>query len=165
MVRVTGFEPAASCSQRPPLNFFGLFMLVYSAFHSIPITLWRSCFRCFRVFRRCLWSNMGSKTLPDQGRQDLSAPAGKRFSVREVTQVPAVAERHPLPPAYPEPVDCHTIFCGTSCPWKIVRRRHAPMRKQTLRLQAGGGFSPYDGLCACAVYGSNCGLCSIVLTP
>ena len=32
-------------------------------------------------------------------------------------------------------------------------------------LQAGGGSFPCDGWHACAAYDSNCGLCSIVLTP
>ena len=33
------------------------------------------------------------------------------------------------------------------------------------RPQAGGGSFPCDGSHACAVCDSNCGLCSIVLTP
>ena len=113
----------------------------------------------------------GQKRFLTRGGRCLSVPAGKRFFVREVTRFPAAAGRHPWPLAYPESVDRHTTFCGTSSRssgsslWTAVRRRRVPMRRQTLRPQAGGGSFPCDGSHACAVCDSNCGLCSIVLTP
>ena len=83
---------------------------------------------------------MGS-TLPDQGRQMSVGPGWEAFFVREVTRFPAAAGRHPWPLAYPESVDRHTTFCGTSSRssgsslWTAVRRRRVPMRRQTLRPQ------------------------------
>ena len=42
MVRVTGFEPAASCTQTYREHFFHLFIVVFSPFRSVPVTLWHS---------------------------------------------------------------------------------------------------------------------------
>ena len=42
MVRVTRFELAASCSQTYREHFFRLFILVFSHFCSVPVTLWHS---------------------------------------------------------------------------------------------------------------------------
>lgn len=123
------------------------------------------------MFRPRLWSNMGSKTLPDQGRQVSASPGWEAFFVREVTRFPAAAGRHPVPPAYPGSVGRHTTSYGTSSrssgssPWTVVRRHRVPMQGRTLLLQAGGGSFPCDESHACAVCDSNCGLCSIVLTP
>ena len=84
---------------------------------------------------------MGSKTLPDQGRQCLPAPARKRFFVREVTRFPAAAGRHPWPLAYPGSGVHHTTSCGTSSrnsgssPWTAVRRRRVPTQGHSLLLQ------------------------------
>ena len=39
MVEVTGFEPAASCSQTIQKNFFRSFLMVYSHFRSFLLTL------------------------------------------------------------------------------------------------------------------------------
>lgn len=113
----------------------------------------------------------GQKRFLTRGGRWLPIPARKRFFVREVTRFPAVAGRHPWPPAYPEFGDRHTTFCGTSSrssessPWTAVRRCRVPTQGHSLLLQAGGGSFPCDGWHACAAYDSNCGLCSIVLTP
>lgn len=55
VVRVTGFEPAASCSQTYWEYFFHLFIAVFSRFLFVLLTLWRSYLRCFRVLQRRLW--------------------------------------------------------------------------------------------------------------
>ena len=55
MVGVTGFEPAASCSQTYRENFFCSFIAVFSRFLFVLLTLWRSYLRCFRVFQRRMW--------------------------------------------------------------------------------------------------------------
>ena len=113
----------------------------------------------------------GQKRFLTRGGRWLPIPARKRFFVREVTRFPAVAGRHPWPPAYPEFGNRHTTFCGTSSrssessPWTAVRRRRVPTQGHSLLLQAGGGSFPCDESHACAVCDSNCGLCSIVLTP
>ena len=42
MVGVTGFEPAASCSQTIRKNFFWSFPMVFSHFRSVSLTLYTS---------------------------------------------------------------------------------------------------------------------------
>ena len=105
----------------------------------------------YRIFFDALKSAVSRCSNPDcgqiwgkirfltKGGRYLPVPVGERFFVREITRFPAVAGRHPLPPAYPEPGDHHTTFCGTSSrnnassPWIAVRRRRVPTQ---------GHFSP-----------------------
>ena len=109
--------------------------------------------------------------LPDQGRQVSAGPGREAFFVKEVTRFPAAAGWRPLPHAYPGSGGRHTTFCGTSSrssessPWTAVRRRRVPMQGHFPLPQADGGSFPCDGSRAYAAYDSNCGLCSIVLTP
>ena len=123
------------------------------------------------MFRLWLWSNIGSKTLPDQGRQISAAPGRKAFFVREVTRSPATAGRHWSPPACLGLEGRHRTCYGTSSrnngssPWTAVRRHHVPRQGHFPLLQAGEEYFPCDGSLACAAYDSNCGLYSIVITP
>ena len=55
-------------------------------------------------------------------------------------------------------------FFEIECP-NCIRRRRVPTQGHTLLLQAGGESFPCVGSHVCAVCDSNCGLCSIVLTP
>ena len=60
MVEATGFEPTTSASRRELKMPSPLRMAFYSRFRSTANPLRRSCVRCFRVLRSCLWSDMWS---------------------------------------------------------------------------------------------------------
>ncbi len=60
VVEATGFEPTPSASRRVSLMPSPLRMAFYSRFRSTANALWRSCVRCFRMLRACLWSDMWS---------------------------------------------------------------------------------------------------------
>ena len=50
LVRVTWFEPAASCSQIAVQTFFYSFIAIYGRFRSVFLTIWHSLKHCFHVF-------------------------------------------------------------------------------------------------------------------
>ena len=60
VVEATGFEPTTSASQRELEMPSPSQMAFYSRLRSTKNPLWRSCIRCFRVLRACLWSDMWS---------------------------------------------------------------------------------------------------------
>lgn len=55
-------EEKSRLLQTVELNFLWLFLIGFNPFRYISLTLCHSLFHCFRVLRRCLWSNMWSKS-------------------------------------------------------------------------------------------------------
>lgn len=88
-----------------------------------------------------------------------------------VTRSRTTAQRHLLPCVYPEFADRHKTSCGTSsrsngsCPLQNVLSPHALMHRHTLHRRSAGEVLPSDEWRAYAACDSNCGLCSIVITP
>ena len=171
IVRVVRLERTTSSTQRLSLCSFGSFVprIALSApFTLLFCALISTDSRCSEAVCGLIW---GQKRFLTRGGRCLPVPARKHFFVREVTRFPAAAGRHPWPLAYPGSGVHHTTSCGTSSrnsgssPWTAVRRRRVPTQGHSLLLQAGGGSFPCDESHACAVCDSNCGLCSIVLTP
>ena len=62
LLREITLEAHDTLSETVELNFLWLFLIGFNPFRYISLTLCHSLFHCFRVLRRCLWSNMWSKS-------------------------------------------------------------------------------------------------------
>ena len=78
---------------------------------------------------------------------------------------------HLQPSAYPGSAVRHKTYCGTSSrsngssPLQSDQSIRVPMLGHTLLRQYAGESPPCGEWRVCAVYDSNCDLCSIVITP
>lgn len=143
--------------------YLWLFLVVSTRFHLLFGTLKTTASACSAPVcgnqcgqKRFLSKASGSWPPPDCSR---------------VTQSRATAQRRLLLSVYPEPADYQKTFCGTSnrsnesYPLQNGLSPHAPTHRHTLHRQSAGGFLPCDEWRACAAHDSNCGFCSIVITP
>ncbi len=105
-----------------------------------------------------------SKTLPHQFR------CRSVFCCQLIRSQGAVL-LHLQPSAYPGSAVRHKTYCGTSSrsngssPLQSDQSIRVPMLGHTLLRQYAGESHPCGEWRVCAVYDSNCDLCSIVITP
>lgn len=162
---MTGFEPAASWSQRRSNLVLHVHELHLAL--SAPGNLLSGA-----LFSAVSTSSGGGcgqtcgrrKTLPHQFRC-------RSVFCCQLIRFHGAVLLHLQPSVYPGSAVRHKTYCGTSSrsngssPLQSDQSIRVPMLGHTLLRQYAGESPPCGEWRVCAVYDSNCDLCSIVITP